>query len=36
MGVDIPNVRTVIHLGPYADMDDYFQESGLAGRDVMS
>jgi len=28
MGVDVPNIRTVIHLGPPADMDDYFQECG--------
>jgi len=35
MGVDVPNIRTVIHLGPPADMDDYFQECGRAGRDGM-
>jgi len=33
MGVDIPNVRTVIHYGPPTDVDDYVQESGCAGRD---
>ena len=33
MGVDAPNIRTVIHFGPPADMDDYFQECGRAGRD---
>ena len=33
MGVDVPNIRTVIHFGPPADMDDYFQECGRAGRD---
>ena len=33
MGVDIPNVRTVIHCGPPNDVESYFQESGLAGRD---
>lgn len=33
MGVDIPNVRTVIHFGPSSDIDDYFQECGRAGRD---
>lgn len=33
MWVDIPNVRTVIHYGPPDDVESYFQESGLAGRD---
>ena len=33
MGVDVPNIRTVIHFGPPGDIDDYFQESGRAGRD---
>ena len=33
MGVDVPNVRTAIHYGPSADVDDYFQESGRVGRD---
>ena len=33
MGVDVPNIRTVIHFGPPADTDDYFQECGRAGRD---
>ena len=33
MGVDVPNVRTVIHYGPSTDADDYFQESGCASRD---
>ncbi len=33
MGVDVSNIRTVIHFGPTADVDDYFQESGRAGRD---
>ena len=36
MGVDVPNVRTVIHYGPSSDVDDYFQESGRAGRDGKS
>ena len=27
------NVRTVVHFGPSSDIDDYFQESGRAGRD---
>ena len=33
MGADVPNIRTVIHLRPPADMDDYFQKCGRAGRD---
>ena len=33
MGVNIPNIRTVIHFGPSADIDDYFQESGRCGRE---
>ena len=33
MGMDVPNVRTVIHFGPPANVDDYFQECDRAGRD---
>jgi len=33
VGVDVPNIHTVLHLVPPADMDDYFQECGRAGRD---
>ena len=33
MGVDIPNIRFVIHYGPSTDVDDYVQEAGRAGRD---
>ena len=33
MGVDIPNIRTVIHYGLPSDIDDYIQESGRGGRD---
>lgn len=33
MGVDIPDIRTVVHYGPPADIEDYLQESGRAGRD---
>ena len=33
MGVDIPDIRTVIHYGPSSDIESYFQESGRAGRD---
>ena len=31
--MDVSNIRTVIHFGPKADIDDYFQESGRAGCD---
>lgn len=33
MGMDVPDVRTVIHFGPSSDVDDYLQEAGRAGRD---
>ena len=33
MGVDIADIRTVIHYGPPSDIEDYVQESGRAGRD---
>ena len=33
MGIDIPDIRRVIHYGPPRDIDDYFQESGRAGLD---
>ena len=33
MGVDVPDVHTIIHYGPSTDVDDYFEESGHAGRD---
>ena len=33
MGVDIPDVRIIIHYGPCSDIESYFQESGRAGRD---
>lgn len=33
MGVDIPNIRTVIRYGPSTDVDDYVQEAGRTGRD---
>lgn len=32
-GVDIPDIRTVIHYGPSSDVNDYLQEAGRAGRE---
>ena len=33
MGVDIPSIRCVIHVGPLRTIREYFQETGRAGRD---
>ncbi len=33
MGIDKPNIRTVIHYKPSSNIEDFLQESGRAGRD---
>jgi superfamily II DNA helicase RecQ len=33
MGVDIPNICSIIHIGTPRTLLDYAQESGQAGRD---
>ena len=33
VGIDIPNIRVVIHIGAKNKVRDYVQESGRAGRD---
>lgn len=33
IGVDIPDIRQVIHVGPPCNVKAYFQETGRAGRD---
>ena len=34
MGVNCKGLNRVIHFGPSASLDDYFQETGRVGRDV--
>ena len=36
MGVDIPSIRHIIHVGPPRTIREYFQETGRAGRDGQS
>ena len=33
MGIDVPNIRNVLHWGPPGDLECYVQEAGRGGRD---
>ena len=33
MGIDVPNIHTVLHWGPPSDLECYVQETGRGGRD---
>lgn len=35
LGIDCPDVRKIIHLGPPNDIEDYIQQIGRAGRDKL-
>ncbi len=36
MGVDLPNIRWILHVLPSDSIEDYYQEAGRAGRDGLS
>ena len=33
MGIDIPDIRQIVHWGPPSDIEQYVQEIGRVGRD---